>query len=295
MFVFITTVRHPDNAVDFSKVTNLLNLTLRSVCNQKTDFEYKIIVVCNVKPKLAVENTHIEFLIVNFPIPGTGKASGLNFEHVLIDKGSKCAAGLLYAKKFNPTKIFFIDADDWISNDVVEFVSKNTAVKLWYVNRGYMVDLNNLVYVPKYGLCRYCGTSYIYDFEMLMSFLDLPNALKFDDDIESFLEHIDDFKLKYILGNHRHQFKAFQDFGVKLHSLPFNAICWILNTGENHSGKKVGDIGFDVDNNFLDKFGVSSLPLKNKTATLKSKLATCVATIQSYFGWLIADKKADRV
>lgn len=96
--------------------------------------------VCNEKPDVEVDDLIIEFLVVDFPQSGDGKSIELAFESVLKDKCSKLAAGLAWIDQYNPSKVFIIDADDWVNNKVVEFVSTNSGTSFWHVDTGYLIN-----------------------------------------------------------------------------------------------------------------------------------------------------------
>ena len=295
MFYFITTLRHPKNAKNYQSVIDLLKLTIESVCNQKTDHPYKLLVVCNEIPNIEVDTDKVEFHVVDFPPPGEGKASELLLRDMHFDKGVKIASGLLYMKQHNPSKVFIIDADDWVNENIVETTAKEPSVDFWFADTGYLVNFRDKKYIRKHGLCRYCGTAFIYDYDKLVKALKFNTNLPHTASREKIAENIEDFPLVSILGNHRFQFSYMNKLGYSFKALPYNAICWILNTGENHSGKTGGDEGLPLNQKILSEFGMVTYTPSTQKATLSNSVSEFIEKTKSQFGWIFTDKKADKV
>jgi hypothetical protein len=295
MFYFITTLRHPKNAKNYQSVIDLLKLTIESVCNQKTQHPYKLLVVCNEIPDIEVDTNRVEYHAVDFPPPGEGKASELLLRDMHFDKGVKIAAGLLYMQQHNPSKVFIIDADDWVNQNIVETTASQPDVDFWYADRGYLVNFRDKKYIRKHGLCRYCGTTFIYDYQKLISALGFNTDIPFTASREEIANNIEDFPLVSILGNHRFQFSYMNKFGYSFKVLPYNAICWILNTGENHSGKTGGDEGLPLDQKTLSKFGMLTYTPSTQKASIMNRISEVIEKSKSHLGWIFTDKKADKV
>lgn len=295
MFYFITTIRHPSNAKNYDTIIKLLQLTIESVCSQKTNSPYKFLIVCNEKPNIDVDSTKVEFLDVDFPSPGAGKGTTLAFENVLIDKGSKLAAGLAYIEQYSPSKVFIIDADDWVNSDIVEFISTHADVPFWHVDRGQLINFNSRTSTRKHGLCRYCGSTFIYDYKKLLGIIQYKGAFNKALSQEEIIRNIDDFGMRYLLGDHRRQLGYFHKQGLTITPLPLQAICWILDTGENHSGKTGGEQGVPLTTKVLSEFGIKSVSSSIKKTTSVARIREMIAKITSYIGWLKTDKTADKV
>ncbi len=295
MFIFITSIRHPNNAKNYSVILDLLKLTISSVCAQNTNFAFKFLIVCNERPNINVDESIVEFLEVDFPQPGDGKSIELAFESVLKDKGSKLAAGLAWINQYSPSKVFIIDADDWVNNNIVEYVSINNDTHFWHVDTGYLINLASKKSTQKHGLCRYCGSTYIYDYKQLLDIIEYKGTLDKVVTQSEVIDNINDFGMNYILGDHRRQLGHFNKINKKIVPLPFKAICWVLDTGENHSGKTGGDEGVPMTQSLLQQFGVSKLTIPRRPSTINEVYKASVAKLISYMGWLITDKTADKV
>lgn len=91
MVVFITSVRHPDTANDYTRCLELLSDTLYSI-KQQTNPDYRIIVVCNEIPAFPKDD-NIDFVQVSFEPP--------LYIHRYEDKGKKIIAGFKEAAKYS--------------------------------------------------------------------------------------------------------------------------------------------------------------------------------------------------
>lgn len=163
MLVFIIPVKSPAISPDWSLFSRLFERCLRSVCNQ-TSPNFKVVVVCNEKPQTTFESPHVEYLMVNFPPPGSEKVSlliGIQSPKES-DKAKKILAGLTYAKKFNPSHTMIVDADDCISKNIAKFVEKNPDGDGWYIKKGYIYkEGKKYIYLNLKNFNHLCGTAII--------------------------------------------------------------------------------------------------------------------------------------
>lgn len=294
MFAFLCPIRHPKSSNDYQGVIDCLKLTIESVCNQYTNQEFVFLVVCNEIPNIKVNTDIVKFLVVDFPPPDSNVGSDVPMEIFTYDKGTKLAQGLLELRKYNPDYLFIIDGDDWINNKVVEVVN-NLNADLIYVNEGYNVDYYNKTYVKKYGICRYCGSTFIYKYKLLLQICNL-NKVEVKDYTQNELRNIaGEYITNNILGNHRYQINYFKRHGFRVKSLDFPAICWVLNTGQNHSMQTLGTFGVAISDKFLKVFGVTSVSLTNKNIKIKHWLLAMFVTFKSKAGWFFADKKQEKI
>ena len=169
---------------------------------------------------------------------------------------------------------------------------KSSASDLFYANSGYVVNLAEKTFLKKFGLCRYCGSVYIYSFAVLMKLSGL-SQLEYRQGLnkERIYEAVDPFFLKQILGNHRHQLHTFRSKGLQVRELLVPAVAWILNTGENHSAQNPGKYGLPLSKSFLTQFGISSIEASEKPIGLNKRVKALLESLQSYIGWRATDKK----
>ncbi|MDA8962011.1 hypothetical protein N9052_00565 [bacterium] len=202
-------------------------------------------------------------------------------------------------KSDDPDHVFIIDADDWVSLDVVDFVSKEARTRggsdFWYVDKGYLVNIQDKKLVRKHGLCRYCGTSFIYDYRKLMLLVLANNPAPSSISEEAILKALGEFIVVSFLGNHRYQFGHLAKFGCKPAPIPFYSICWILNTGENHSGQTGGSSGLPITAGMLDQFGQNHTLASSERASVRSRVTELLDMMKSKVGWMLTDKRAERV
>ncbi|MCK5361144.1 MAG: glycosyltransferase family 2 protein [Gammaproteobacteria bacterium] len=248
MFIFITSLKHPKNCYSYERVGYLLDKTLQSVC-QQTDIDFKVLVVCNQIPDIKVSQ-HVEFIEVDFPAPSHLDHPHTGMDAIRVDRGSKYMAGLIYARRYDPLFIMFFDADDFISNQIVEFVAGQTVQSGWYIDSGYQYQFGDsrLTHLPDFYF--HCGTSLIYPYRML----DIPEAIIKNPDFLSIQQHTDGKYLKHVLGSHRLSVSIHQSQGHAFNPVPFPAAIWMLGNGENHSGKKgkLGDL--PINKEICDEF-----------------------------------------
>ena len=291
MFVFICPIRHPKTATDYSSVILFLQQTINSLNAQQTKHQFKIVVVCNEVP-LDPQNYHnTDFVKVNFPAPDLRKGSKVPLDLVKDDKGCKYSVGLLYAQKYQPDYVYLIDGDDWFNINIVDYIYSAQPSDMFYANSGYVVNLKKQTYLKKYGLCRYCGSVYIYNYLKLMKLSCLEKLTYHDhiskDDIYSVVEP---FFLKQVIGNHRHQLYTFRENNLTLTEIQIPTVAWILNTGENHSAQNPGKYGLPYSSAFLDLFGVKLIDFKPKNITLIQRIKAFYESALSYIGWRLTDK-----
>ena len=301
MFAFVCPIRHPKTSNDYNEVIKLLELTITSVCAQKTPEDFIFVVVCNEIPEISLtaENkSKVVFVPVDFAPPDNNKGTDVTLDAVKFDKGTKIARGLLYLKAYMPDYVYVIDGDDWINVNILELIKnkdKSQNVDLWYSNSGYIVNYKNQTYIKKYGVCRYCGSTFIYKYQTLMNITGLENIIAEQASQAQITAQIDEHILKNILGNHRHQLPFYHQNNLRVKEIPMPAVSWILNTGENHTGKDGGVFGLALTQSFLNDFGLPNIELTPHKITLKSIILTKFDSFKSWCGWIVANKNADKV
>lgn len=208
---FIIPLRSKQVSKSWQRVNTQLERTLKSVCRQTaTDFE--VVVVCHEKPEIEFKHPSINYVGVDFPIPSGDVASKER------DKCRKMWVGLHSAKDMKTSYVMFVDADDCVSNRLVEFAFKNTQNNGWYINQGYEhPDGSDIVYVRKKNFHMKTNTSHIIKYGFLEIFLDY----EFNKITErSFLDHQDVSKIM-------------NNMGHPLEPLPFPGSAYITQNGEN--------------------------------------------------------------
>lgn len=259
MLVFITSVRHPHNATDYSRVERLLQRTLTSVCAQN-DRDFRVVVVAN-QPLSVATTKEVETVVVDFPPPSDHHGSQIDREAILRDKGTKLAVGLLAARRHPATHIMPFDADDFVSRRLAGFVNNHPNDTGWYIPKGH-------VYYERRGLTRRinnfherCGTSFVIRQDLYGS-ADLPVTMTQDALYEGFGE----FVVRELLGSHKVALEHFCAVGTPLQPLPFRGAAYTLETGENWSGDGVAGFAWPVRRTLEHEFGLPRSPLSLSVA-----------------------------
>lgn len=146
MLTFITCLKHPLNVKSMPTMLALLERTLESI-EAQTNKNYQIVVVCHEIPHLSRTFKNIEFILVDFPAPllAGDLAGELNvgrmresLEEVKLDKGRKYLHALYHLRQNPPRHVMFFDADDCLSEDIVETVAQGPQETSWYIGHGYI-------------------------------------------------------------------------------------------------------------------------------------------------------------
>ena len=294
MVVFLISLRHKDSAKDFTTVEYFLSLTLQSICGQ-TDGNFKVIVVCNEKPNVAFHDERVHFHVVNFPAP-LNTAPAESKEVVapkFVDKGTKYMSGLLYAKQFSPSHVFILDSDDWVNINLVKYLHSQPKQPVWYVNKGYFVNFPSKEYKRRSGLCRYCGSTFIYDYDFLMKQANLAKPVTENSSQEELIAASSEFFVLRLLSNHTINYRHFKKLGYLPKAIPMRTSCWIQGTGENISGTAGGNAGVAIDKTFCKTFNLPDTLINNKQANITNKLRDILAGMNSSYSWYKSKKSSE--
>lgn len=287
MFVFVISLRHYANANNFEKVEQLLTYTLQSLCGQSYR-DFKIVVVCNKQPNVTYQDERIVYHIVDFAPPSDKKASALESKPKFKDKGTKYLSGLLLAKKWNPKYVFIFDADDWLNKDVLKAIDAGSDYPIWYVNQGYMVSYPNKDFRKISGFNRYCGSSYVYDYQFLMSQANFSADVDESSSQDALIAATSEFFVCRLLANHTITFRYFSDKGYEPRAIPLRASCWLQGTGENVSGTKGRANGAPINREFIETFNIPDDFISSNTLPLKKKVKNFLSTKRSELTWLFS-------
>jgi len=228
VLIFITSLRHPQNATSLDHVLDLLDRTLISVCNQTAN-DFKVIVVYNEGSSLRSHHPGVIYHPINLPPNplyelGSSNEDGRNA--VRLDKGQKYLTGLYRAREFSgaqsPAYVMFFDADDCVSSHMVEFVNRSSQHNGWFLDRGFLYrEGGHFMYNIPANFSRICGTSHVIRYDLF----NLP-------------EQMETVRREYILrglGSHIFIREMLADNGTPLDPLPFTGAVYIIGHGDNHS------------------------------------------------------------
>ncbi|MBS0159554.1 MAG: glycosyltransferase family 2 protein [Nitrospira sp.] len=258
MLVFIIPVKHPARCRSYSGVTQLLEETLRSVCRQTKD-DFRVIVVSNETPKYSEEFRNTFFVEVDFPPPPIPSAIEEEYTHIYLDKGCKQAVGLLESKRFNPTHIMFVDADDVVSCHLADFVGARSLRPGWFMEKGWVFSNLSKLIEERNSFWSYCGTSHI----LRRDLLKIPDSISSRCTQQELIDAIGSDYVMRILGDHNRYRQVCTSQGAPLEPLPFIGAIWRADTGENSSRvvwdqRRFGPIwGQNVTPAIKDEFGLN--------------------------------------
>ncbi len=214
MLVFVVPLKSRKASKSWEKVCQLFERTVKSICNQTSD-QFRAVIVCHDKPSISFHHPHITYLEVDFPT-----FHNMDYEQQKDDQRRKVAIGQLYAAEFNPSHTMKVDADDLISNRLVEFVEKHPKSYGWYFESGYEYEYGkNFIYLRSSNFYRHCGTSNILRYD-LWEWPKNPEELDSDSLFQSFQCHV---KTREIMAKKN----------TPVTALPFPGAIYNIKHGEN--------------------------------------------------------------
>lgn len=212
MLVFVIPLKSTRVADSWTLTCRLLERTLRSICQQRSQ-EFEIIVVGNEQPRIAFDHPRIHYVTVDLPLPGAGH------KNKDLDRVKKVLTGFYHAKRFDADYVMAMDADDLVHRDLSTYVASRREGNGWYVKSGYVYEEDRrFIYWRRSGFERWCGSSHIFNYHRH------PMPVAPDDYRESLIEY---YK------NHRDILATTTREGRSLNPLPFPAVTYTVGNGEN--------------------------------------------------------------
>ncbi len=261
MLAFITTLRHPQNSVDYGRVEQLLEDTLRSVTQQTSD-EYIVIIVGNRRPSFELPARTV-FVQVEFPAPAPPTGAQTARAPFVWDKGTKLGIGLIAAAQHNPSHVMIFDADDFVHRGLAATVAGQSDHPGWVIHDGWMYSRARNAYIRQPEFNRTCGTCFIIPFAAYGVPAQLTERASQDEIAEAYGE-----RLSEIMGAHRNAETWYREHGHMLEPLPYPGAVYHVDTGENHSGKSLSGVARPLNAQMERDFGIK--PSRRTISTLWS-------------------------
>ncbi|WP_426737847.1 hypothetical protein [Plantibacter sp. 2H11-2] len=258
MLAFITTLRHPQNSVDYARVELLLQETLRSITQQTSD-EYVVVIVGNRRPQFELP-ARTEFVQVEFAAPAPATGAQTARAPFVWDKGTKLGIGLIAAARHDPTHVMIFDADDFVHRDLAATVEANPDHGGWVIHDGWMYSRARNAYVARSDFNRTCGTCFIVPFAAYGVPAELTEQASQEDIADAYGE-----RLSEIMGAHRNAESWYREHGHPLQPLPYPGAVYHVDTGENHSGKSLSGIARPLDARMIREFAIT--PSRGRLST----------------------------
>jgi hypothetical protein len=227
MVAFIVPFRSKDSSKNWSFHSQLLNRTLQSITNQ-TNNNFKVIVVYTDFPENRYESKFVTWL--HFPFPFLKVKDITDYEYAKqyftkeeyaefsMDQGRKSIYGANFARQSGYNYIMSVDADDLVSNKIVQFVEDENQNNHsgWYVNKGYVyIENKNLLFRYPRNMNHFCASSYIVRQDLIY----IPSV-----DSRDMLEYS-------FFSGHSWLLNRLKEYNnVVLQPLPFYGIIYILNS-----------------------------------------------------------------
>lgn len=222
LLTFVIPVRHQDNARDWSLLKANLTQTMASIANQTHD-DWRAVIVANHGADLPALPERFSVARVDFPPNDMHELQSASREAVLdafrADKGRRVLAGMLAARD---SRFFMIvDDDDFVSAQLVRFVSDHAEAPGWTIDRGYIWDDGGNLLLGYNRFNHLCGTCLI----VPAAAYDLPE--RFED---ASLDWI-----KTMLGSHVRLPELLAERGSPLQPLPFRGAVYRVANKGSHS------------------------------------------------------------
>jgi hypothetical protein len=219
---FIIPIRHQHNSKDWTELTRRLDQTCHSISRQSNG-SWKALVVANDGAEIPSLPAGFAVKRVDFPpneLHEQGSRTVEEFHEAFrMDKGRRVLAGMLSA---DPTLFFMIvDDDDFISRDIVAFVSENLKSNGWYIQSGVVWDDGGRWVYQHPDFNALCGTSLIVRSDLY----GLPASFG----------RADDSFIKAMLGSHIFIKGALKEQGHELLPLPFVGAVYRVGHSGAHS------------------------------------------------------------
>jgi len=292
LVVFLTSLRHPNSSNDYSQVLALFEKTARSVCAQNNP-NFRFVVVCNEVPDISYEDDRIYYHKVDFPaaafqpgdIPADQLPYGATSDWVKRDKGSKLLSGLLYAKRLDSKYIYIVDADDWVNTNIVDFLLDSTESDVLCANTGYLVNNVTRRMKKRYGIIRYCGSTFAYKTSYLLSLTEFKNDINENSLQNELIQGTSKYYVYEVCGDHSNTYEHSKQHGATLQDFPFPAVSWVVETGENVSHSSGGALGIPINEERISAFGLPESMLNLEKATFLVRLYEFMSGARSAFTW----------
>ncbi len=222
VLTFVVPVRHQDNASDWPALKFRLTETISSISAQ-TNPHWRAVIVANHGADLPNLPQGFQVERVSFePNANYNISTGdreVVYESVRLDKGRRVLSGMIATL---PTKYFMIvDDDDFVSSELVRFVSQNEGSAGWIIKYGWVWSESSTIMLSHNNFSKYCGTSSIVRSDLYQ----IPQSVSAAND---------DYVKSY-LGSHTKIEGILAERGSPLEVLPFRGAIYRVGHSGAHS------------------------------------------------------------
>jgi hypothetical protein len=213
MLCFVMALKSKRIANDWARTSRLCEAAVRSALNQ-TDPDLRIILVCHEPPDWGISNadSRLELRMVDFPLPEPKKT--------MVDKWTKLQWGLVRASELRPDFVMLMDADDLVSNRLVQFAHGQRNANGWIFRRGYQYQYGSRWIEAKDGTFN-CGTNAIVGAHLIQFPIDIGKECR--------------ERCSILRWGHTVIAEELAKAGTPLAALPFRGGIYLVGHGDNDS------------------------------------------------------------
>jgi len=158
--VFLIPIASSRVVADWHLTCSYLQQTLRSIFNSSNG-NFCVVVVGHEVPDFELpKDSRFRFISLDHPIPSQTKIS---YDDKVRDKMTKLAAAWIYTKTmWNPQYVMKVDADDFISSKLVDWLASAKDEAGYYIRRGWLWNLGSRYFIKHTEhFDELCGTCLI--------------------------------------------------------------------------------------------------------------------------------------
>ena len=141
-------------------------------------------------------------------------------------------------------------------------------------------------------MVRYCGTSIIYHNSILQKFIGDANGVNENSSQETLLQNFTHDFIYKILGDHVEGYHISKSKHWNPKAIPFLAICWVVENGENHSASENDNqntiSGIPFTKKMCAQFGLPDTYANSKASTLQQKIRELLSFKKSHSQWILS-------
>ncbi len=229
MLYFLIPLRSKASSKDWDKVTLDFNNTLNSVFNQNNS-DFKVLVALHDIPEVFNDfGDKLELIKVDYPEPNLVEYKNVTrLDQQRLDKYTKKRFLMQRVRELGGGYTMFVDADDFISNKIADYIAKKEP------QHGVIFENGYEFYPKKFKIkkCPHfnniCGTSAV----IYYTPEELPETARFEGYHRQNIFRSNNFLFDF---GHNKWSSIAKSIGKHFDTLPFRGAMYSLETGENVS------------------------------------------------------------
>lgn len=226
MIGFVLPFKPKKESSDWSNDNRLLQNTITSLLQQKS-VEFFAYVVYTDEPENRILHDHVKYIA--FPLrfleydeidmgnPGVFVPNKQRLVERRFDKGRKIIFGCQCAKEDGCSYLMSVDADDLISNKLVEYIEKHNnqdTLAGWYIPKGYVLNSMNKKLYRQYKMHLFNGSTHI----LRADLVPIPD-----------FKSLDWQNYNWFVSHGWTKVRLKEQLGVELLPIPFYAVIYVVH------------------------------------------------------------------